>query len=467
MSIIDQKMDLFAPELIALSDRIWSYAESSLQEFRSAKDSADFLEKQGFTIERNIAGIETAFVATWGCGEPKLGFLAEYDALPGLSNLVAPYQEAIEGAASGHGCGHNLLGVACAAAVLCLKEIMTEQNIAGTIIYYGCPAEENYSAKVPMVAEGVFKGLAAAFAYHPSSLHNVSLSSSVANNSIKFTFKGRTAHAGGDPHNGRSALDAVELMNVGANYLREHVISDARIHYIITEGGKAPNIVPERAQVWYFIRAPKVNQLNEIVNRMKKVAQGAAMMTETEVEIVLESGVYNMLNNETLGRVVHQVMQDIPAPAWTDDELNFASEMIKSIPEAQLVAKLESLGEKVDATIPLATRLNPMDGKGKVMTGSTDVSDVSWQVPTITFGTACYPWAGNGHSWMVTACSGHSIGHKGMLYAGKIMIEASLRLLAKPGILETAQEEHLKSIAGIEYKPYGDVPLPKFINPHK
>ncbi|MCL2548674.1 MAG: peptidase dimerization domain-containing protein, partial [Symbiobacteriaceae bacterium] len=269
-------------------------------------------------------------------------------------------------------------------------------------------------------------------------------------------------HAGGDPHNGRSALDAVELMNVGANYLREHIISDARMHYIITEGGKAPNIVPERAQVWYFVRAPKVHQLNDIVARLHKVARGAAMMTETEVEIVCESGVYNMLPNEILAQTLYEASKELPPLEWSAEDIAFAQEMISSLPPEQRSAAAERLADKVDTAQPLAVTLHPPQGKGTVMTGSTDVADVSWQVPTVMFGTACHPWAAPGHSWMVTACSGHSIGHKGMLYAGKMMAVATLKLLSEPDLISKAAEEFTRSTADSEYKPFGDVPLPKF-----
>lgn len=462
-SLAVQRIDALEKEITALSDRIWSYAETSLKEFKSSDDLVAFLQEQGFAIERNIAGLETAFTASWGSGEPKIGFLAEYDALPGLHNTVKPYQDPPEADEPGHGCGHNLLGVACVAAVCGLKAEMEAKKLPGTIIFYGCPAEENYSGKVPMAASGAFDGLSAAFAFHPSGSHNVSLTSSVANNSLKFSFKGRTAHAGGDPHNGRSALDAVELMNVGANYLREHIISDARMHYIITEGGKAPNIVPDRAQVWYFVRAPKVNQLDEIVERLKKVARGAAMMTETEVDIVLESGVYNLVPNEVLANTLYEAMQELPAIEWSREELDFAAEMVSGIPENQKQAsreRFQALGGDIE--LPLDSKLMPPVGKGRVMTGSTDVSDVSWQVPTVMFGTPCYPWMAPGHSWMITASSGHSIGHKGMIFAAKGMALATLKLIADPALCQAAREEHAKAIVGTEYKPYGEVPLPRF-----
>ena len=466
MSFALDRIDALQQELTNLSDRIWGYAETSLKEFQSADDLASFLHDHGFTVVRDIAGLETAFTASWGSGEPKLGFLAEYDALPGLHNEAQPVQSVENADLPGHGCGHNLLGVACVAAVLGLKAEMEAKQLSGTIIFYGCPAEENYSAKVPMAAAGAFDGLSAAFAFHPSGLHNVSLTSSVANNSIKFSFKGRTAHAGGDPFNGRSALDAVEIMNVGANYLREHVISDARIHYIITEGGKAPNIVPERAQVWYFVRAPKVHQLNDIVERLKKVARGAAMMTETEVDIVLESGVCNYIPNEILANVVYESMQELPPIAWTPDEIAFAETMVAPIPEAQKQASRErQMARGIAPDSVLWSETIAPQGKGLVMTGSTDVSDVSWQVPTVMFGTPCYPWLAPGHSWMITACSGHSIGHKGMLLAGKAMALASLKLIADADLRQKAMDEFQAAVAGLQYKPYGEVPLPKFDRP--
>jgi aminobenzoyl-glutamate utilization protein B len=447
-------------ELTQLSDQIWSFAETSLKEYKSADVSRDYLASKGFRIEENVAGVPTAFTASWGSGKPIIGFLAEYDALPGLSNQACADPIPVKEGAPGHGCGHNLLGVACVGAVLGLKEEMEAQGLSGTIVYYGCPAEENYSAKAMMAKHGLFADVDIAFAYHPGSVNGVQLNSSNANNSLKFTFKGRTAHAGGDPHNGRSALDAVELMNVGSNYLREHVITQARIHYVITDGGMAPNIVPDRAQVWYFVRAPYVQALKDIVERVKKIARGAAMMTETEVDILLESGVWNTLPNEVVAMAMHDALVEVGPEPWDEADLEFARKLSSHVNEDERKQKAARLGVSLD--MPLCTEVKEPSGKGTAMAGSTDVADVSWNCPTVMFGTATNPWAIPGHSWMVTASSASSVGHKGMIYAAKAMAVAGLKFLKDPELVKAAKEEFVKATDGIVYESFLQHPYPVF-----
>ena len=448
-------------ELIQLSDTIWGFAETSLKEYRSAEASRDYLASKGFRIEENVAGVPTAFTATWGSGKPVIGFLAEYDALPGLSNLPASSKKApLKEGAPGHGCGHNLLGVACVGAVLGLKAEMEAGNLPGTIVYFGCPAEENYSAKAMMAKYGCFKEVDIAIAYHPGSKNGVQLNSSNANNSLKFTYHGRTAHAGGDPHNGRSALDAVELMDIGSNYLREHIITQARIHYVITEGGMAPNIVPDRAQVWYFVRAPQVQVLRDIVERVKKIAHGAAMMTETEVGILLESGVYNTLPNEVVSQVMHEALVAVGPEPWDAADLQFAADLSANVDPEERKTKAAMM--KIDASVPLLSGVEEPSGKGTTMAGSTDVADTSWNCPTCMFGTVTNPWAIPGHSWMVASSSASSIGHKGMIYAAKAMAAAGLRFIQDEALVKAAKAEFNKATEGVVYESFLQHPYPVF-----
>ena len=449
-----------AAPAIRMAKDIWGFAELPYVEQQSSAAMIRALKSAGFCIQEGIAGIPTAFTATWGSGKPIIGFLAEYDALPGLSNQACADPIPVKEGAPGHGCGHNLLGVACVGAVLGLKEEMEAQGLSGTIVYYGCPAEENYSAKAMMAKHGLFADVDIAFAYHPGSANGVQLNSSNANNSLKFTFKGRTAHAGGDPHNGRSALDAVELMNVGSNYLREHVITQARIHYVITDGGMAPNIVPDRAQVWYFVRAPYVQALKDIVERVKKIARGAAMMTETEVDILLESGVWNTLPNEVVAMAMHDALVEVGPEPWDEADLEFARKLSSHVNEEERKQKAARLGVSLD--MPLCTEVKEPSGKGTAMAGSTDVADVSWNCPTVMFGTATNPWAIPGHSWMVTASSASSVGHKGMIYAAKAMAVAGLKFLKDPELVKAAKEEFVKATDGIVYESFLQHPYPVF-----
>jgi len=271
-------------KIVSISDQVWQFAETAMKERKSAAVLSDALEREGFHIQRGVAGMPTAFVAQYGQGHPVIGILGEYDALPGLDQEVNPFQKSMNKGEPGHGCGHNLLGAAAYGAVLAVKEAIDTQQLRGTIRYYGCPAEETGVGKAFMVRDGLFDDVDISLTWHPGGANYVKLASSQAVNSVKFKFTGRTAHAAGDPWNGRSALDAVELMNIGANYLREHIITDARIHYVITQGGLAPNIVPEFAEVWYFVRAPQRHQVDEIYERLVNIAHGAAQMTETAMQ---------------------------------------------------------------------------------------------------------------------------------------------------------------------------------------
>jgi len=442
--------------IIELSDKVWKYAELGLVEEKSMRLLSGELEKQGFSVERGVAGMPTAFVATWSNGKgPTIGLMGEYDALPGLSNKKVPRKEALRGGAPGHGCGHNIHGVTAVSAAIATRQAMKEGKIKGTIKMYGCPAEENYDGKVFMVRAGLFKGADACLSHHPGSLNTAGLSSSTAINSVKFHYYGKTSHAAGSPEQGRSALDAVELMNVGVNFLREHVIDKARIHYVIEEGGGQPNVVPDYARSWYYIRAPERDQVDHIYTRILKVAEGAAMMTETTLKVEFLTGVYNLLPSKVLSRVVVANMREIGAPTYTAEDLAFAAEIAKSFPKEQKIdnlrkSKLPNWEKYVD--VDMVTDILDPWNEGEVSGGSTDVSDVSWQTPTMEFGTATYVLGAPGHSWQTVTCSGTSLGHKSLIFASKTMTGATLDLFTKPELLAEARKEHAKMMLGRTYR---------------
>ncbi len=332
---------------------------------------------------------------------------------------------------------------------------MEESALSGTIKMYGCPAEENYDGKVFMVRAGLFKGVDACLSHHPGSLNTASLSSSTAINSVKFHYYGKTSHAAGSPEQGRSALDAVELMNIGANYLREHVIEKARIHYVIEEGGGQPNVVPDYARSWYYIRAPERDQVDHIYGRILKIAEGAAMMTETNLKVEFLTGIYNTLPSKVLSEVVTFNMRDVGPPTYTPEELAFAAEIAKSFPREQKVDNLrKSKIPNYERYLDIDTVRDILDpwNEGEVSGGSTDVADVSWQTPTMEFSTAAFVLGAPGHSWQTVACSGTSLGHKSLIFAAKTMAGSTLDLLTKPELLSKAKEEHVEKMQGRVYR---------------
>ena len=440
--------------LIEISDAIWGFAELGFVEFKSSELLASELEAQGFAVERGVAGIPTAFVATWGEGKPVIGVMGEYDALPGISQKAVSHKDPIVNGAPGHGCGHNIHGTSGMGGAVAAKVAMEEAGIPGTIRFYGCPAEEMLSGKVWMVREGVFDGVDAVLSHHPSHFNYASLASSNANNAAKFHFYGKESHAAGSPEQGRSALDAVELMNVGVNYLREHVIQDARIHYVTEEGGGQPNVVPGYARSWYLIRAPERDQLERIYDRIVKIAKGAEMMTETRLEVEFVKGIYNKIPNRALSELVTANMREIGAPEYTAEELEFAQEIASSFSDD---AKINSLRKSkrpdwrdlvdvdLDRTTPDAWN------EGEISHGSTDVSDVSWHAPTMEFNTTAFALGTPGHSWQNVAFSGMSIGHKSLIFSAKVIAASALDLLTQPGVLKAAQSELKERLGGRKY----------------
>jgi aminobenzoyl-glutamate utilization protein B len=455
-------LDKNQAQFIEMSDQIWQSPELAFKEFKASRQQADFLENEGFSITWNIGDLNTAFLAEWGEGKPILGFIGEYDALPGLSQKNQPTKEAIEEGEPGHGCGHNLLGTGAVASAVAVQKWLKSNGESGTIRYYGCPAEEDGGGKVYMARAGAFDDLDAALNFHPDSINMPAKGGAVGVNSIYFRFFGRTAHAGGAPHKGRSALDAVELMNVGVNYLREHVKDDVRMHYIITEGGKAPNIVPEEAEVYYFIRAAKPDYLAEVVERVHKVAEGAALMTETTFETRLTDGCSAVLSNHYLADLQYQAMQLIGSIAFTQEEIDFAQAINESFtgtnsdhiddmidyfkPSPEIVAALDEYRDQ-----PLIGRNFIALDEHIIATGSTDLGDLSQIVPVSELGTACWPTGCPGHSWGNVAASGMSIGHKGMMHAAKIMAVTAVELYSDPSHLVEIRQEFEQKTGG---KPY-------------
>ena len=326
--------------LIEISDEIWGYAELGLVETKSAKLLSDELESHGFTVERGIGGMPTAFYGVWGTGKPVIGVMGEYDALPGISNKTVPWKEPLKEGAPGHGCGHNIHGASGLAAAIALRYALEEHGVQATVNFYGTPAEENYDGKVFMARTGIFDDVDACLSHHTGSVNTAGLGSTNAMNSVKFHFHGKTSHAAGSPEQGRSSLDAVELMNIGVNYIREHIIEKARIHYIIEDGGGQPNVVSDYARTWYYIRAPERDQVDHIYDWVVKIAEGAALMTGTSLGVDFLGGIYNKLPNKVLSEVVISNMREIGTPTYTEEELEFARKIGETVPRQQ---KLDGL----------------------------------------------------------------------------------------------------------------------------
>ena len=467
--VIAEKSDRF----IQASDRIWEYAELRFEEYRSAAQLCEIFETEGFAVEKGIAGLPTAFVATFGTGGPVIAILGEYDALAGLSqkNGIAR-QEVLKPGQSGHGCGHNLLGVGALAAAVAAKEFLIENKLSGTIRYYGCPGEEGGSGKTFMAREGVFAGVDVALTWHPMTHNTVFSMSTLANYQITFKFYGKSSHAGTAPHLGRSALDAVELMNVGVNYLREHIIQEARIHYAVTNtGGVSPNVVQAEAEVLYLIRAPKVSQVQEIYERVCKIAQGAALMTETKCEIAFDKACSNYIPNGVLGQLLLSNFTRIGVPRPNEEERQFAQALQATLTESDRNADLQMasdfMGGNGDETLELLKKtvvsdvILPCISSPKLLTGSTDVGDVSWIVPTAQLCVACNVFGTPGHSWQTVAQGATTFAHKGMLTAGRVLAAAIVDILEKPALVEEAQRELNAARNGCAYF----CPIPQEVKP--
>lgn len=422
-------------ELWELSLKIWEYAELSGQEQNSSRVLREALKYYGFSVEENLAEMQTAFSARYGEGTPVIGFLGEYDALESLSQKAGSCVcEANAGTTSGHGCGHNLLGCGSLAAAIAVKEYMVSAGIPGSVVYYGCPAEEQGCGKMHMMEGGCFRELDAALTWHPMDRNEVDGTSSLASLCMEFSFEGKSAHAAFCPEQGRSALHAVELMNIAVNFMREHVISDARIHYAIAEsGGTATNVIQSKASVIYEVRAPKEEQIQEISERIIKAAKGAALMTETEMDFSYGDHYMNFISNNTINQVVWKNLNAVGCPDYTEDEIKLAS------------ALYQSCHTKGSAADPIDRTILPYQGLRGCLPVSTDVGNVSHVVPTIQLYTACCAKGTPNHSWQMVSQAGSTIGEKGMLTASKVLALTALELLEKPELLTDAKTEHRKA----------------------
>ncbi|MEY2595277.1 MAG: hypothetical protein RI965_549 [Bacteroidota bacterium] len=444
-SIAQQEKDL-----ISISDKVWAAAEIAMKEYQSSKVLSDYAEQKGFKVTRNVAEIPTAFIAEYGSGKPIIGILGEFDALPGLSQKAIPYKEALKADAAGHGCGHNMFGTASLGAAVAIKDLIAAGKLKGTVRFYGTPAEEDLAGKVYMARAGVFNDLDVCLDWHPDYENKANMQSSQAIVSYTVLFKGKSAHAAADPWNGKSALDAAELFNIGMNFMREHVKPSVRIHYVYKQAGNVPNVIPDVASVWLWIRDSKRSGVAEVEERMKEVAKGAAQMTRTQVEFQMENGLYELLVNETGAKALHKNMQLVGPIVYTEQEKAFADKIMKEYGNKVL---------GIDGSVkPLETKREDPPG------GSTDVGDVSYIVPEITLNATTAPYKSPWHSWVVVACGGMSIGHKGMLFAAKSLGTTMVDLFENESLRKEIRAEFEKKKGNEVWKamlPDGPPPVPK------
>ncbi|MCP4783305.1 MAG: amidohydrolase [Fuerstiella sp.] len=420
-----------------IAQEIWSAAEPGYQEAVSSALLADALEGAGLNVTRGVAGIPTAFTAEFGEGTPVIGILGEFDALPGLSQTADPQRmPRDDGNSYGHGCGHHLFGTASASATIAIADQIRSEKLAGTVRFYGCPAEEGGSAKVFMVEAGLFSDCDAVLHWHPSSRNAAGDKSSLARMAVKFRFRGKAAHAAGAPEQGRSALDAVELTNHAAQLLREHTPEYTRIHHVVTAGGDAPNVVPAFAEVYYYIRHPEATILRPLYTRLELCAKAGALATETELEIGFEGGIREIMPNQTLSRVVSGRLRALNDLTYTEDDMKFVARIRETLPQPN---PIESIHEVEDVS-------------GTVGKGSTDVGDVSWVVPTSGFSTACWVPGTPGHSWQAVACGGNRIAEQGMHLAARTLALAAFDLFTSPETLQQAAAELKKRRGEVTYR---------------
>jgi len=450
--------------LVDVHQKIWELAEVGLQEIKTSKTLTDILEKEGFKLEKGVAGMPSAFVATYGEGDPVIGIMGELDALPGISNKPIPRHEPLVEGGAGHGCGHNGYATSALGGALAVKAAMDKGLVKGTIKVFGCPAEETLVGKVYMVRDGIFDGLDACIGQHPSSFNGATLRSGNAMNSIKFEFFGAASHAAGSPEMGVSAMDAVELMNIGVNYMREHVVQETRIHYVVEDGGHEPNVVPPYARSWYYVRAPERELVELYYQRLLDMADGADKMVGTTHKVTFLSGVHNGMENRVLAEAAIANMRAIGAPVYSEEEETFAAELAKSIPpekkriglmKSHLPDAMQLQGVNLNRTI-----YDPI-GAGSKGGGSSDVAEVAWNVPTVQFRTVYTIVGAAGHSWQNTASNGTTIGHKSSLFASKVMATTVIDLLSKPELVQAAKDEWTRQMQGREYKS----PLPPDAKP--
>jgi aminobenzoyl-glutamate utilization protein B len=433
---VDQLVRAHVESASNMAQQIWEWAEVGYQEKRSSALLAGAMAAEGFRVERGVAGIPTSFIASIGSGTPVIGILGEYDALPGLSQQRVPERRPRPDASAGHGCGHHLFGVASATACLALAEQIRAGTLKGTLRFYGCPAEEGGSAKAFMVRAGLFRDCDAVLHWHPASQNSAGDESSQARIAAKFRFHGTSAHAAGSPDVGRSALDAVDLTDHAAELLREHTPDFTRIHHVITAGGGAPNVVPDFAEVYYYIRHPRSEVVQKLYPRLLKCAEAGALATETRLETEYEGGILEIVPNEALGRVVRANLTRLIDLRYDAEEVEFATRIRKTLADAPPLESIARITER----------------RGQAGMGSTDVGDVSWVVPTTGFTAACWVPGTPAHSWQAVAAGGTSIGRKGMILAARVMAASAGDLFQSPEVLSAARAELTRRLAGRSYK---------------
>jgi aminobenzoyl-glutamate utilization protein B len=419
--------------------QIWDNAELGYKEVKSSALLQNILKENEFSIQSGVAGMPTAFIATYGNGSPVIAILAEYDALPGLSQQAIPEKKPVEGISSGHGCGHHLFGTASVAAGVEIKKLIASGNLKGTIKVYGCPAEEGGSGKVYLSRDGLFNDVDIVIHWHPSDENKVTTTSALANKSAKFRFYGTASHASASPDKGRSALDAVESMDYMVNMMREHVPQETRIHYVITNGGKAPNVVPDFAEVYYYVRHPKREMVVSIFDRVAKAAEGAAMGTETKMDYEIIGGTHDLLINTTLAQVMQTNLEKVGGVQYTPTEIEFANKIQSSF--TYKVPKIET-----------AANIKPLSNKSESGEGSTDVGDVSYTVPTVGIETATWIPGTSAHSWQAVACGGTDIGIKGLMVAAKTIALTAIDLFKDANLIAKAKEEFVQAKGDYQYK---------------
>lgn len=431
-------LDARATSYAGVARQIWEFAEVGYQETRSSALLQEQLRAAGFTVEAGVADIPTAFVATYGSGKPVIAIMGEFDALPGLSQDAVPSPTPILAGGAGHGCGHHLYGTAAAAAAIAVKDWMVATGGKGTLKFYGTPAEEGGGGKVYMLRAGLFRDVDVAVTWHPGDVNQVSRSTSLANISAKFRFRGRSAHAAAAPEQGRSALDGVEAMNTMVNLMREHVPAETRIHYIITSGGKAPNVVPDYSEVYYYARHSDMRVLDGIWERILNASKGAALGTGTQVEVEIINAVYNILPNDALADVMQRALDRVGGIRYTAEE--------------------EAFAEKIRATLtgmvpPAGTEQKVLPPEVGVSSGSTDVGDVSWAIPTVQMSSATWVPGTPAHSWQAVAAGGMSIGGKGMMVGAKTMALTTMELFTNSAAITKAKAEFDQRRGGFQYVP--------------
>jgi len=456
-----------------IADEIWDHPETRFEEFWSAERLAGALEEEGFSVAREAGAIPNAFIASIGSGKPVIAVLGEYDALAGLSQQAhCPQPRSTTPGANGHGCGHNLLGTAAFAAAVAAKAWLEQHGGEGTLRFYGCPGEEGGSGKTFMVREGLFDDVDAAVTWHPEAFAGMFSTSTLANIQAAWRFTGVAAHAANSPHLGRSALDAVTLMTTGSNFLNEHIIEKARVHYAITDtGGISPNVVQAQAEVLYLIRAPEMADVQQIYQRIEKIAQGAALMTETQVSCRFEKACSSYLPNRTLEAAMYHAVQHYATPEWNEEELAFARQIRDTLSENDLQNSLQNIARTgADAGTAFARRhqrtllideVAPYVANDSILPGSTDVGDVSWKTPVAQCFSPCFTVGTPLHTWQLVSQGRTSLAHKGMLHAGKIMAATAIKLFNDPALLQACQHELAQQLAE---RPY-QCPIPKNVTP--